>query len=258
MMNDLLVTTVQTPLHWEDVDANLNMFDGYIAQVTKSDLVILPEMFTTGFTMNAKNLAEEMGGKTMKWLKEQAQKIDAVITGSIIIHEKGKYYNRLIWMRPDGTYDHYDKRHLFAMAGEHKSYTSGSKKLIVELNGWRVCPLICYDLRFPVWARNQDDYDLLIFTANWPEKRASDWRTLLHARAIENQSFVIGVNRIGLDDNGYRYTGDTSVIAPGPKGIIYHTQDNPDITTHLLESEDLIKTRSHLPFLKDRDLFIIP
>lgn len=257
LMEDLKITTIQTPLHWQDAKANREMFESYFQKTAVTDLVILPEMFTTGFSMEAESLAEDMNGPTINWMKVQAQDIGAVITGSLIIKEESNFYNRLIWMRPDGTYAYYDKRHLFAMAGEHEHYTSGLQRLIVELKGWRVCPLICYDLRFPVWARNKDEYDLLIYTANWPEKRASDWRVLLQARSIENQAYTVGVNRSGTDGKGYNYSGDTMVIAPGPKGIIFHTTHEVDCTTHHLLAEDLITTRENLPFLIDRDEFDI-
>lgn len=256
-MQDLRITTVQTPLHWQDAQANRDMFTSYFASVDDTDLIILPEMFTTGFSMKAGELFEDMDGPSISWMRESAHSTNAVITASLIIKEDNKYYNRLIWMRPDGTYDIYDKRHLFAMAGEHNHYTSGNKRLIVTLNGWRICPMICYDLRFPVWARNQDDYDLLFYTANWPEKRSSDWRILLQARSIENQCYVIGVNRSGIDDNGYVYSGDTSLIAPGPKGILYHSTQEIDVSTHQILAEDLLKTREKLPFLADRDQFSI-
>jgi len=256
-MEDLKVTTIQTPLHWQDPNTNKEMFESYFQKIDETDLVILPEMFTTGFSMEAELLAEEMSGPTINWMKIQSKNISAVITASLIIKEDNKYYNRLIWMRPDGTYEQYDKRHLFAMAGEHKYYTPGLQKLIVELKGWRVCPLICYDLRFPVWARNKDEYDLLIYTANWPEKRASDWKVLLQARSIENQAYTIGVNRSGTDGKGYKYSGDTTVIAPGPKGVIFHTIDEVNFTTHHLLVDDLITTRQKLPFLIDRDEFVI-
>lgn len=256
-MENLSVTTIQTDLYWENIEANLEMFEGYFEKIANTALIILPEMFTTGFTMNASKLAEAMDGKTIKWLQYHAQKKKSVITGSIIIHENDYYFNRLIWMRPDGTYDHYDKRHLFTLAKEHHYYTAGSQRLIVDLKGWRICPLICYDLRFPVWSRCQDDYDLLIYVANWPKKRIDAWKTLLHARAIENQAYVIGVNRIGIDHDGHAYSGESTVITPGEEGILYQISERPDIKTHILDFESLKTVWSKWPFLADRDQFII-
>ena len=173
-MTNLHITTVQTNLQWEAPAANRAMFDSKLEPLAgQTDVVVLPEMFTTGFSMNAAALAENMNGTTLKWMTKQAARLNAVLTGSLIIQEDGNYYNRLVWMRPDGTYDTYDKRHLFTMADEHLTYTAGTERLITEWRGWRVCPLVCYDLRFPVWARNTEGYDLLIYTANWPIMRLS-------------------------------------------------------------------------------------
>ncbi|MEO6499214.1 MAG: nitrilase-related carbon-nitrogen hydrolase, partial [Mucilaginibacter sp.] len=191
-MDNLKITVFQGYLFWENIDKNLKNISLRLSGIReKTDLLILPEMFNTGFTMNAAALAETMDGKTVKWMLETAKRFSCVVTGSIIVKENEKFYNRLIWMRPDGTYEHYDKRHLFALGGEHETYTAGEKKLVVELNGWNICPAICYDLRFPVWLRNVDaEYDLLIVVANWPERRALHWRTLIPARAVENQAYV--------------------------------------------------------------------
>jgi predicted amidohydrolase len=215
-MDFLKITLIQAYLFWENIDKNLQNISLKLAAIReKTDLIILPEMFSTGFTMNAEALAEEMDGKTMQWMKEKAIKFDAVVTGSLIIKENGKYYNRLIWMKPNGTYEVYDKKHLFTLSGEEKVYTAGTKRLIVELKGWKIMPAICYDLRFPVWLRNHDDlYDLLIVVANWPEKRAHHWRTLIPARAVENQSYIIALNRVGHDGNENYYSGDTTCIDP--------------------------------------------
>lgn len=255
-MTDLNITTVQTQLHWEDAAANRRMFDKKLeALAGKTDVVILPEMFTTGFSMNAAKLAESMTGPTMQWLADHAQRLDAVVTGSLIIQENDNYYNRLIWMRPDGNYDTYDKRHLFTMAKEQLTYTAGNQRLTVEWRAWRVCPLVCYDLRFPVWARNTDDYDVLIYTANWPSMRAYAWRTLLHARAIENQAYTVGVNRVGKDANDFPYSGDTMIIDPSGAEILYHTTNIEDLHTHTLSYEHLQQVRKKLPFLADKDAF---
>lgn len=252
-MQNLHITTVQTALHWEDNDANLAMFEELLATIQNpTDVIILPEMFTTGFTMNPKKVAETMTGKTMNWLKEQAKIYSAVVTGSLVIEEEGKYYNRLIWMRPDGSFGQYDKRHLFGMAGEQDYYAGGTEKLVTNYKGWKIMPLVCYDLRFPVWSRNTMDYDVLIYTANWPQRRSAAWKTLLEARAIENQAYVIGVNRVGKDGKDNYYSGDTSMIdAMG--NVVYRMSDVADIHTHILSAENLKATRAKLPFLKDRD-----
>jgi omega-amidase len=220
-MDNLKITVFQGYLFWENIDKNLQNITLRLENIReKTDLIILPEMFTTGFTMNAAQFSEPMDGKSMKWMYDIAQKYNAVITGSLIIKDENKYYNRLIWMRPDGTYEYYDKRPLFAMGKEDDTYTAGDKRLIVELNGWKICPMICYDLRFPVWLRNVDaEYDLMIFVANWPERRALHWRTLIPARAIENQAYVIAVNRVGHDGNEVYHSGDSTCIDPNGKVI---------------------------------------
>ena len=213
IMENLRITTIQSILHWKNIEANLTMFGEKLDGLTgQTDLVILPEMFTTGFSMEPADVAEKMDGRSMLWMREKAKEINAVVTGSLILEEHGNFYNRVIWMRSDGTYEQYDKRHLFSLAGEHEIFTAGNKRLVTEWKGWKVCPLVCYDLRFPAWSRNSEDYDLLIYMANWPEKRSHHWHSLLMARAIENQCFTIGVNRIGSDEMGLSYLGGTSVI----------------------------------------------
>lgn len=259
-MDNLKITVFQGYLFWENTDKNLQnislRLSGGIRE--KTDLIILPEMFSTGFTMDAERLAEPMDGKTMKWMHEIARQYDCVVTGSIIIKENDKYYNRLVWMRTDGTYDHYDKRHLFALGKEHGTYTAGTEKLFVELNGWRICPMICYDLRFPVWLRNHADnpYDLLILVANWPERRALHWRTLLPARAVENQAYVIGVNRVGHDGNEVYHSGDSTCIDPNGN-VVYYKRDEDDVYTFSIIADEVKKARRALPFLKDADEFTI-
>ncbi len=220
-MQNLTVHLFQSPLFWEDIDRNLSMFSEKIDGITTSpDLVVLPEMFTTGFTQKPHDVAEPMEGKSMQWMQQQASANRCVIAGSVIIREKEKYYNRLIWMPPDGNYHVYDKRHLFTFAGENKYYTAGKSQLFVELKGWKIMPLICYDLRFPVWSRNTYSpekgfaYDCMLNVANWPGSRSHVWRVLLMARAIENQAYVIGLNRIGEDRNNIAYSGDSAVISP--------------------------------------------
>lgn len=264
MSDQLKITLIQTSLHWEDVDANLKMFDKKITSVKKeTDLIILPEMFTTGFSMNVK-FAETMHGKAMQWMAEKAKQKNCVITGSLMIKDSlpfgegkgGAYFNRLIWMKPNGKFECYDKRHLFRYGAEDKFFTAGKKRLVVELNGWRICPQICYDLRFPVWIRNRNDYDLLIFVASWPTKRVEAWRALLRARAIENQSYVIGVSRVGVDGNNIEHSGESSVIDFKGK-ILFQRANKEIIYTTTLSKDSLEKFRSDFPFLLDRDEFTI-
>ena len=257
-MTDLHVTLLQSSIVWHDPSANLRHYAGMMATIEgATDLIILPEMFTTGFTMEPALHPETMGGTAMLWMKVQAAKYQAAVVGSLVMEEEGKYYNRLIWMNPDGSYHTYDKRHRFAMAGEHEHYEAGRERLIVDYRGWRICPLICYDLRFPVWARNQNDYDLLIYTANWPDKRSYDWRTLLKARAIENQCYVAAVNRVGTDANGYAYNGDSCVIDPGWRHTLYHVEKVEAVHTETLSAAHLQEVRKRLPFLRDGDDFQI-
>lgn len=258
-MQDLNITLLQSTLHWEHIDENLNMFSKKVGAIKEpTDLIILPEMFSTGFTMNNKVMAETMSGKAVAWMKKMAKEKNCVITGSLIIEESGKYFNRLVWMQPDGSYETYDKRHLFRYANEQDHYSAGTKKLIVELNGWKICPLICYDLRFPVWIRNKNKaYDLLLFVANWPERRNHPWKTLLMARAMENQVYVAGVNRIGNDGNNIYHSGDSAVI--NYKGEIIskiqpHAETAETVTISKKELEDWRKT---FPAWMDADPFTI-
>lgn len=253
----LHVILVQTALHWEDRKGNLEALGKKLDRLSgPAHLVVLPEMFTTGFTMNARPLAEPTEGPTFDWMARQASRLNAVVTGSMIAEENGLYYNRLLWVRPDGTYEKYDKRHLFTLAGEHEHYTPGQQRLVVELEGWKVLPLICYDLRFPVWARNTENYDLLIYTANWPEMRRQAWRTLLAARAIENQSYTLGVNRVGTDGNGFPYTGDSSAFDYAGEELL-HAAQVEGLFTVQLSYEKQQDFRSKLQFLADRDRFVL-
>ena len=258
MSNNLNVSCIQTELVWENIDQNLKHFSKKIDQVSiDTELIILPEMFTTGFTMNTVEMAESMDGKSFQWMKKQSNKSNKIIIGSIIIKEDKKYYNRCITMFPSGEYYTYDKGHLFRMEKENKDFTKGDSKTVFEYNGWRICTLICYDLRFPVWSRNQDDYDLLIYIASWPESRREVWNTLLKARAIENQSYVIGVNRIGNDGEGITYSGDTVII--NPKGqIISKANDYKDeIINAELSLDELKQFREKFPVILDADDFKI-
>jgi omega-amidase len=252
-MSDLKITIIQSNLHWENIDKNLSMFAEKIKTIEEhTDLIILPEMFTTGFTMNAANLAESMNGKTMEWMKAIAEKANAVVTGSVIIKENNLFYNRLLWIKPDGNYFSYDKKHLFSLGKEEETYTSGDKKLTVKIGEWKIQPMICYDLRFPKWCRNDNDYDVLLFVANWPEKRITHWDTLLKARAIENQSYVIGVNRYGMDGNEIYHPGNSAVIdAYGD--TLFFSRDEESIQTITLSRDHLKLIRRQYPFLKDRD-----
>lgn len=258
MMENLKITLFQGYLFWEKPDKNLQNIALRLSGIReKTDLIILPEMFSTGFTMNAAEMAETMDGKTMKWMLAMAKQYECVVTGSLIIDENEKYYNRLIWMRPDGSYEYYDKRHLFALGKEHHTYTAGKKKLVVELKGWKICPVICYDLRFPVWLRNVNEaYDLLLVIANWPERRALHWRTLIPARAVENQSYVIGVNRVGHDGNEVYHSGDSTCIDPNGN-VVYYKRDEEDLYTFSIIGDEVIKARRAFPFLKDADTFKI-
>lgn len=254
---DLTVTLLQPDIHWEDAAANHALYDSMLKTVpVESRLVLLPEMFTTGFTMHAKEVAETMDGETMQWMASRASELDAIVCGSLVIRELDHYYNRLIWMRPDGSYESYDKRHLFSMAGEDKVYTPGQKRLVLDLDGWSVFPQVCYDLRFPVWARNTIDYDLYINVANWPERRSYPWRSLLVARAIENQAYVVGINRVGKDENGIYYHGGSCFIDPVGEVLDYYEHES-GVYTKTLSKKHLTETRQRFPFLQDRDRFTI-
>lgn len=217
----LRVSVVQGDTRWHDAAANRDYYGARVLALKgQTDLVVLPETFTSGFTNETLGNAEGMDGESLRWLAQLAVEADAVVTGSLVTRIGEKCVNRLVWMRPDGSFELYDKRHLFRMAREHERYAAGEQRLIVELKGWRICPLICYDLRFPVWIRNRYDrsvatrfdYDLVIFVANWPSPRRYAWQTLLRARAIENLSYCVGVNRVGSDGNGLSYAGDSVVL----------------------------------------------
>lgn len=256
-MKDLNICIIQSNIIWENIDENLNLFEAHIDSVIDADVIVLPEMFTTGFSMNTSKLAETMGGKTMDWLRDNAKKKNCVITGSIIIEENDKYYNRLIWMRPDGTFGKYDKRHLFRMSEEHQTFTDGDERVVFEVKGWRVLPLICYDLRFPVWSRNRNDYDVLIYVANWPEARRTPWQIMLKSRAIENQVYVVAVNRLGKDEMGNSYSGDSAVIEPKGNIISKTLMGEESVESVSLSYEDLEIFRNKFPVGLDGDEFRI-
>jgi predicted amidohydrolase len=266
-MQDLRISLIQTELFWENKTQNLAHFSALIDAIENAtDIIALPEMFTTGFTMQPELFGETMSGETIQWMLQIAKEKNAVIAGSVIIKENENFFNRLIWAQPDGKILHYDKRHLFTLSEEEKYYSAGKEKLIVEYKGWKICPLICYDLRFPVWCRNgrlptadyrqPENYDLLLFVANWPERRNTAWKTLLQARAIENQAYVIGVNRIGNDGNNIYHSGDSSVIDP-MGDVVFSQSDLPFVKTFTLSKDRLLYVREKLPFLNDADGFNI-
>ena len=257
-MQDLKVTLIQSELVWEDITSNLTGFDNKINAIEEdTHLIVLPEMFSTGFTMNAAALAQDMKGSAVKWIIEKSAEKNVDMVGSIIADDGGKFFNRLVWAKPNGEFFTYDKKHLFRMAGEEKIYSGGTKNITVELNGWRIRPFICYDLRFPVWTRNiANQFDAAIFIANWPERRSAHWKALLQARAIENQCYMIGVNRVGTDGNGLSYSGDSSIIDPWGK-IIFQKSHQACTYTNGLSYETLQKSRETFPVWMDADNDII-
>lgn len=263
-MEPLRVSLVQGDTRWHDPAGNRDYYGALIAPLAgRSDLVVLPETFTSGFSNDTVGQAEDMDGPAIGWLRVQARSLDAVITGSVVIREGDKVFNRLVWARPDGSIATYDKRHLFRMAGEHERYAGGDQRLVVELKGWRILPQVCYDLRFPVWLRNRYDqamqrfdYDLAIFVANWPAPRREPWRTLLRARAIENLAHVIGVNRIGRDGNDIAYAGDSAVIDPVGQPLV-ELSGVEQVTTLTLDPAPLLAHRERFPAWRDADAFTL-
>jgi len=258
-MSALNLSAIQTHLHWEDKAANLKMFEEKIFAIPgKTEIVILPEMFSTGFSMRPEVFAEKMDGPTLVWMKNVASERSIVLTGSLIIEEAGKYFNRLIWMLPDGTFGQYDKRHLFAYGGENAKYSPGARRLIASVKGWKINLQVCYDLRFPVWTRQgkAGEYDLLINVANWPERRASAWKLLLQARAIENQCYVVGLNRVGYDGNQIFHSGESMIIDPMGE-ILDHKSKDEALLSCTLEKDRIEEVRMKFPFWKDADHFCI-
>lgn len=254
--NSLKLALVQTSLVWENPEKNRAALAKLIHSFSKeTDLIVLPEMFTTGFTMNPTNIAPQEGPVTLAWMQQIAKEKETAITGSFPYLEKDNYYNRLFFVLPNGTYHTYDKRHTFTLAGEDKIYTAGNEKLIITYNGFKICPLICYDLRFPVWARNTENYDLLLYVANWPKQRINAWDILLKARAIENMAYCIGVNRIGTDNLGQVYTGHSAAYDCLGKELVFSTSNEVIFT--VLEKNHSDETRAKLRFLEDRDRFIL-
>lgn len=257
-MRDLRVTIIQRMLHWEDAAANRTMFTGILTPLQgATDLVVLPEMFTTGFTMRSAELAEAMDGPTVAWMREMARCTGAALYGSIIVREGDRPANRAIFVYPDGRAHHYDKRHLFRMADEQDHYTAGRERVVVEYNDWRILLQVCYDLRFPVFSRNRNDYDLALYVANWPEPRRAAWSTLLKARAIENLACVVGVNRVGMDGKGHHYTGDSVVVDQRGEVVASVEPSTEGIASTRLDSAALLEFRERFPAHLDADGFTL-
>ena len=259
-MRDLTISLLQTELHWQNAAANRAHFDGLIAAIERNreteNLVVLPEMFSTGFSMDAPALAETMDGESVAWMRLVAKDYDLTVCGSLIVEDAGRYYNRLIWASPNDDVRWYDKRHLFRMANEHEHYAAGSEREVFSLGGWRICPLVCYDLRFPVWSRGVDEFDLLIFVANWPAARRSAWRTLLPARAVENLCYAAGLNRIGVDGNDIRYSGDSGAFDFLGDTLV-DCVDEDRTATIVLDGAKLERYRNKFPAHLDADNFSI-
>lgn len=258
MAEQLTVTYIQTNLVWENPSENRAHFEREIAAITdKTDVIILPEMFTTGFAMQPEQLAESMNGNTITWMKDIAKTKNSAICGSIIITENNNFYNRFLFVKPDGDIQYYNKRHLFSLAGEHEHYKNTNEQVIITYKNWRICPMVCYDLRFPVWSRNTQDYDILIYVANWPKPRINAWNTLLKARAIENMSYVVGVNRIGTDPNGNEYSGNSIVLDALGNELSPLAENNHSVSTVTLSKEELQTLRQKFNFLNDKDVFTL-
>lgn len=257
-MENLTVSVIQMDLVWENHSENLSSIEKWLEKVpAETDLVVLPEMFSTGFSMNSSKLAEPMDGPTVEWLKAQCVKWNKAIMGSLIIKDGGNFFNRMIMCSPTGVESVYDKRHLFRMAEENQFFNGGEKRIIWNYKGWRICPQVCYDLRFPVWSRNQNDYDVLVYVANWPKRRNHPWKTLLLARAMENQSYVVGTNRVGIDANEIEYSGDSAIIDPMGNYCLQATPEKEEIITFELSHSFLEQCRAQFPVLLDRDQFTV-
>ena len=257
MKEILNITLIQSNLFWEDINANLSHFDNLLSDVKETDIILLPEMFNTAFCLESNHLAETMEGKTISWMKGIAKQKNCVITGTLMVKENGKVYNRLVWISKKRDMYTYDKYHLFSLIKEERSITKGEERLIVEIEGWKICPLICYDLRFPVFSRNDVDYDVLIYLASWPINRIDVWDTLLKARSIENQCYTIGVNRIGEDGNKISFNGHSSVFDSFGKKMLSSTENKEEVLQIEICLDDLKLKRRQMNFLKDRDGFTI-
>ncbi|MBI9039772.1 amidohydrolase [Lutibacter sp.] len=258
-MNRFLnIVLIQSDIIWQKNAENLINYSKKINAISEeADLIILPEMFTTGFSMKPKDIAESMEGNTIAWMVETAKKRNAAIAGSAIIEEEGKFYNRFLFVHPSGEINYYNKRHLFTLAGEEKVYTAGENKIIINYKGWKICPLVCYDLRFPVWSRNVDEYDILLYVANWPKPRISAWDILLSARAIENICYSIGVNRVGVDAGRLEYNGHSAVYNCLGEQLINALPNREDVVSITIDKTHITATRIKLNFLKDKDTFKI-
>ncbi|MBP0904804.1 amidohydrolase [Mariniflexile gromovii] len=256
MQDQLKVALIQSNLVWENPKQNRKNFEEKMESISNGvDVIVLPEMFSTGFTMKPEQVAETMDGKTVVWMQNQALKTGAAIVGSLVISEAGNYYNRLLFVEPSGNITIYDKRHTFTLAGEDKVYTAGKQKVIIDYKGWKICPMVCYDLRFPVWARNVENYDVLLYVANWPKARILAWDTLLKARAIENMSYVVGVNRVGLDGTQIEYSGNSAVYDVLGTDISAIRPNKEQIDVVSLERNHINFYRNKLKFLDDKDAF---
>jgi len=254
-MENLKITIVQPDIIWEDPMANLEKYSEWFERIEETDVIILPEMFTTGFSMHPVKLKEPMDGPSVKWMQQLASAKDVATVGSLILEENGKVYNRALWVFPDGNIETYDKRHLYTMGQEHLFYQPGKDKLIVDYKGWKFCPQICYDLRFPVFARNLEDYDVVFYMSNWPSPRHHVWKNLLISRAIENQAYCFGINRVGTDGTGLKYLGDSACVSP--KGIAEFMGEKEKVQTFEISYSDLQSFRQKFPLLHDRDQFQI-
>jgi len=257
-MHDLILTLVQTTLYWENVEANLDHFDRLLEKPGPTDLFILPEMFNTGFITQPEDVAETMNGETLQWMKKRSKEHGVAMCGSLIIREEGQYYNRLVFITPEGELHHYDKRHLFSMAGEHLLFSKGRKRLVVPYKGWNIMPLVCYDLRFPAWSKNRwkksnYEYDLLVYIANWPEVRSHTWKSLLPARALENLAYVAAVNRIGEDGNGIPHSGDSMVIDPKGETILPFRPGLEMVQSIQISKKELVSLRENFNVGPDWD-----
>ena len=251
------ISLIQTSLTWEDANANRSNFEKLISSINEpTDIILLPEMFSTGFTMKPETVAETMHGETVEWMKTVATSRDCAIAGSVVIEENGNYYNRFLFVMPNGKIKQYDKRHLFSLAGEDKAYTKGIDRLIIDYRGWKICPLVCYDLRFPVFSRNTEDFDLLLYVANWSAPRVLAWDALLRARSIENMCYVAGVNRVGQDNNGHNYPGHSQVFDCLGASLTVSSEAEEVITVEL-DKQTMLETRNKFGFLNDRDSFIL-
>ena len=257
MKEELKIFLLQFDLIWEDPSKNRLQITNYLEELSDIDIILLPELFSTGFSVSSTHLAEPMDGETVTWMKSISEKKNAVLCGTVMIKDKGHIYNRLLWVEPNGRVLHYDKRHLFSLIEEDKHFTAGIKRLIVEYEGWKICPMICYDLRFPVFARNDVDYDVLLFVANWPNTRISAWDALLKARAIENQTYVVGLNRVGVDAFNAGYPGHSQVLDPEGVCISMAPEYEVGLVEVTLSKNHLMVCRKRHPFLSDRDAFTI-